>query len=88
MLSSSHPGEKVKDVFILLGDGHLRLDEVEEEGGGHDGPAVDHGVVGLTVVVQDDLIKVPTAGFSSNVVLDNISSELVEVDGVGEGLAG
>ena len=34
------PCEEIMDVFKLLWDGQLRLDHVEEEGGGHDGPAI------------------------------------------------
>ena len=79
------PDEEVMDILILLWHGHLGLDQVEEEGGGHDGPAVDHGVVGLPVVVQHDLIEVPPTGFSANVLLYNISSQLVQADGIGEG---
>ena len=43
----SHPGEEVVDVLVLLGHRHLRPDQVEQQGGVHDGPAVDHRVVGL-----------------------------------------
>ena len=79
------PDEEVMDILILLWHGHLGFDQVEEEGGGHDGPAVDHGVVGLPVVVQHDLIEVPPTGFSANVLLDHICPQLVQTDGVGEG---
>ena len=86
MLPSCHPGEEIEHVLVLLRHGHLRLDEVEEKGGGHDGAAVDHGVVGLAVVVQDDLIEVPAAGLPPNVVLDDVCTKLVQVDGICEGL--
>ena len=85
VLSSSHPGEEVENVFIFLRDGHLRLDEVEEEGGGHDGPAVDHGVVGLPVVVHHDLVELPAAGFPPDVLLDHGVAELLQTEAVGEG---
>ena len=39
-------------------------------------------------MIQDDLVEVPPAGLPSDVVLDHVSSELVQVDGVGERFAG
>ena len=39
--------EEVKDVVVLLRHVHCWLEKIQEDGGGHDGPAVHHGVVGL-----------------------------------------
>ena len=41
-----------------------------------------------TVVIQDDLVEVPPAGFPPDVFLDDVSPQLVQVDGVGERFAG
>ena len=82
------PDKEVMDILILLWHRHLGFDQVEEEGGGHDGPTVDHGVVGLPVVVQHDLVEVPPTGLPADVFLNHVSSKLVQVDGVGERFAG
>ena len=58
---TGHPREEVLDKLELLTVGHLWPDQVEEHGGGEDGAAVDHGVVGLPVGVQRDLVTTAAA---------------------------
>ena len=41
-----------------------------------------------TVVIQDDLVKVPPAGLPPDVFLNHVCSKLVQVDGVSERFAG
>ena len=41
-----------------------------------------------TVVIQDDLVEIPPTGLPSDVFLYHVSSQLVQVDGVGERFAG
>ena len=76
------------DIFELLRDGELWLHHVQEQGGGHDGAAVDlviggcslffkekttnHRVVGLPIVVESDLVKSPTAWLPPDVLLNNL----------------
>ena len=40
-----------------------------------------------TVVIQDDLVKVPPARLPSDVFLNHVCSKLVQVDGVSERFA-
>jgi hypothetical protein len=42
--------EEVGDELELFRDGEARLDQVEKQGGGHDSPAVHHGVVRLSYI--------------------------------------
>jgi hypothetical protein len=42
--------EEVGDELELFRDGEARLDQVEKQGGGHDRPAVHHGVVRLSYI--------------------------------------
>ena len=39
-------------------------------------------------MIQDDLVEVPPTGLPPDVFLDDVSSQLVQVDGVGERFAG
>jgi hypothetical protein len=42
--------EEVCDELELFRDGEARLDQVEQQGGGHDRPTVHHGVVRLSYI--------------------------------------
>ena len=42
--------EEVGDELELFRDGEARLDQVEKQGGGHNRPAVHHGVVRLSYI--------------------------------------
>jgi hypothetical protein len=42
--------EEVGDELEFFRDGEARLDQVEQQGGGHDSPAVHHGVVRLSYI--------------------------------------
>ena len=80
------------DIFKLLRDSQLRLHHVEEQGGRHDGTAVNleiivffsdteviifdrvtnHRVVGLSIVVESNLVKSPAARLPPDVLLHHL----------------
>jgi hypothetical protein len=45
--------EEVGDELELFRDGEARLDQVEKQGGGHNRPAVHHGVVRLSYITGE-----------------------------------
>ena len=60
---------------------------VDEEGGGHDGAAVDHGVVGETLRIEGEVVEDLAAGLPPDVVADGVLAEVLQTQPVREGLA-
>ena len=79
--------EAVEEEVVLVREAGPGLEGVDE-GAGHDRPAVQHRIVRLPSLVQADLVEVPATGLPPDVFLDHVSSQLVQVDGVGERFAG
>ena len=66
----THP-EVVLHVLKLLGHGHLRPHEAVRQAGDHDGARVEHGVEGLVLAVQADLVEVATARLVADILGDD-----------------
>ena len=87
VLPTRHPRKEFVHILELFGHRHLGLDHIEQQRGRHDGAAVHHRVVRLTVVVQADLVEVPAARLSPDVLLYNLGPKLVQCQGVRERFA-
>jgi len=49
--------EKVENVVVFLSHVHLRLEQIQQNGGGHDGTRVHHWIVWLIFKRKKQLLK-------------------------------